>query len=88
MRTEVTDSRLCSIHFIEDKCGPGYKNVFSAVNSIVVYFEFVYLNLATYVLFIGKLSKLKEDPDYVQSIFTFCITSAKCNTAHYNRLMR
>ena len=30
---------------------------------------------------------IKDDPDYVRSIFTFCITSAKSNTekkAHYN----
>ena len=47
--------------------------------------------VAMFWLFIGEPSKLKDDPDYVQSIFTFCITSAKSNTdkkAHYKRLMK
>ena len=32
-----SSSKLCSIYFIEGKCG--YKNIFSAVNSIAVYLK-------------------------------------------------
>ena len=45
------------------------------------------MHIISSYLFIGEPSKSKDDPDYVQSIFTFCITSAKSNTekkAHYN----
>ena len=48
-------------------------------------------SIIMYMFFTGEPAKLKDDLDYVPSIFTFSTTSAKSNIekkARYNRLIR